>query len=338
MTRSTRHVAEGALSFGLVESMADGNTLNLSDRIALGIKDELIALPTGNRGKRTVLTVSKKEVLYAMMQSGRASVFGDHTCDLQALVDQVGIRQNTVAWAESLIWKWPNGHSARWNPKYWNRGNPVKGYPLHEAINDAFVQQERYAIGCYTATKLVVIQGVLDYYRRIKKDPETLGLVTAQLMKDNDPLTHIEPGSMWSFESDVTQADMARAGKLLVLQHGISSKNFIPGDWSYFLNTDPITYKKTGYEGSNALYLGRDRFDDYYNDHNHAYSYKEKIHEVYQWRNKVFSASRDVAKVKPLTMAEIERLSTTPERGGVQLDLRAVPLLFGYQEMPFVSP
>lgn len=109
---------------------------------------------------------------------------------------------------------------------------------------------------------------------------------------------------MWSFESDSTQEDRVRLGKLLAIQFGIPSRNFIPGDWSYFLNTDAQTHGKTGYEGSNAVYLGRGRFSDFYNDHHHYYTYKDKVHEVFQWRNRVFNARRDVAKVQPLAAPE----------------------------------
>ena len=317
--------------------MADAITLDLVDRPALHIKEALVELPAANGSMRTVITVSKTEILYAMLQAGRTTVFDGRACDVQALIDHVGIRQNTVAWAETLSWQWPEGGSAVWNKKYWRRGDPVKGFALHEAVNDAFIHQDRYAIGCYTATKLVVIQGVLDYYRRIRPNPSMLELVQAQLLQDHHPLSHIEPGIMWHFEANNDEADRARPGKLLALKNGIGPKNFIPGDWAYFLNTDPMTYEKTGYEGSNALYLGRGKFDDYYNDHHHAYTYKEKMHEVYQWRHKVFSRGRDVARVRPLSAADFEQLAGTPAQGGIQMDYRAVPLLFGFQPLPSID-
>lgn len=325
------------LQYTLAKPFADAITLDLVDRPALHIKEALVELPTADGSPRTVITVSKAEILYAMLQAGRTTVFDGKACNAQALIDQIGIRQNTVAWAESLSWRWPEGGPAAWNKKYWRDGDPVKGYPLHEAINDAFINQDLYAIGCYTATKLVVIQGVLDYYERIQPNAHMLELVQNQLLQDHDPLSHIEPGVMWHFEADHKEADRARPGKLLALKNGIAPKNFIPGDWAYFLNTDPVTYEKTGYEGSNALYLGRGKFDDYYNDHHHAYTYKEKMHEVYQWRNKVFSSRRDVAKVRPLTAADFEKLAGTPAQGGIQMDYRAVPLLFGFQPLPSIG-
>jgi hypothetical protein len=324
----------GTLFFTASEAIAAAGTLDLINHNALGITEELVKLPTARSAEKTVLTVSKKEIVLAMLQPGRTTLFSGRACDVQALKDHVAIRQNIVAWTEALEWKWPDGGPAEWNTKYWRRGTPVKGVPLHVAVNDAFINQKRYAIGCYTATKLVMIQGVLDYFKRVKKDPQTLALVEAQMRRGGEPLSFIEPGVMWQFESDITESDLTRPGKLLGISHGVPAGNFIPGDWAYFLNTDPVTYAKTGYEGSNAVYLGRGKFDDFYDDHHHYYTYKEKLHEVYQWRNKVFSASRDIALVQPLNARDFERISATPERGGIVLDLRVFPLQFGYQDLP----
>ncbi|MFZ3126549.1 MAG: hypothetical protein WA136_00910, partial [Rhodoferax sp.] len=125
-----------------------------------------------------------------------------------------------------------------------------------------------------------------------------------------------------------------RPGKLLRMVEGVASDNFVPGDWIYLLNTDAQTYQRTGYEGSNAIYLGRNRFDDYYNDNNHYYSYKEKLSEVFQWRHGVFNRRRDFAKHKPLAPQDYERLSATPDKGGMLLGYRVAPYLFGYEPLP----
>jgi hypothetical protein len=254
--------------------------------------------------------------------------FKDNACSAEALSDRVGTRQNIVAWAENLNWDWPNGGPAKWNTKYWTRGTPNPGVSLHAAVMDAFLHQNKYAIGCYTATKLVFVQGTLDYYSRIKHDPVRTRRVEDALLADGDPLVGIEPGSMWSFEKDFDADDMGHKGKLLKLNSAVAAENFIPGDWGYFVNTDAVSEQKTGYEGSNAIYLGRNRFDDYYNDNNHSYSYEQKIDEVYQWRNGVFSRQRDAKKIKPLTPAQQALLSSTPATGGLQLDIRAVPRFF----------
>jgi hypothetical protein len=314
--------------YTLAPELSDSVTLDLIDRPSLNLREEKIDLPASDGTVRTVLTVSQKEIAYALMQSGRRTVFEGDACSGAALADHIGIRQNTVAWAEQLHWEWPDGQPAAWNKKYWKRGDLRREQQLSSAVNDAFIHQDKYSIGCYTATKLVEIQGVLDYYGRIKKDPITLQRVQDILLADKSPLTGIEPGIIWSFEEHSTPTDQARPGKILQAVLNVAPKNFVPGDWSYFLNTDPASYAKTGYEGSNAIYLGRGKFDDYYNDHNHAYTYPEKLHEVYQWRHGVFSTSRDTAKVHPLSAADLEQLGRTPDHGGLELNIRLVPQSF----------
>jgi hypothetical protein len=174
----------------------------------------------------------------------------------------------------------------------------------------------------------------LDYYARIKKDPKTLAIVEKRLLLDNDPLVSVEPNHMWSFEADFDPKEGKLPGKVLKLETGIASKNIIPGDWIYFLNTDPITYQKTGYEGSNAIYLGRNLFDDYYYDEGgHNFTYKQKVQEVFNWRNRVFNRARDKDRIHHLSEEDMNKLTQSPKEGGLQLDLRVSPYFFGFEEL-----
>jgi len=322
------------LVYTLNTPAADTNTLNLKDRPALQIHDDVVTLPAKRGPGKQINTVSKKEIVLALLQHGRLTRFEGTACDIEALKDNVAIRQNTVAWAQHLTWNWPDGEYAEWNKKYWVKGTPKPGVSLHVALNDVFMNQQKYAIGCYTATKLVVVQGVLDYYRRIKKSPAQLKLIEDRLLLDKDPLVGIEPARMWDFEKDFDPQDLNQPGKLLKIKYGVMPMNFVPGDWAYFVNTDPVTYEKTGYEGSNAIYLGRNKFDDYYDDNNHSYSYFQKLDEVYQWRNGVFSRTRDFKKIQPLTQQDIARLSKRPAEGGLLKSIRVSPYLFTYEELP----
>lgn len=324
----------GVLLYTLSTPKNDTNTLDFKDRPAFHIQEDTVTLPAQGGTLNTIQTVSKKEILLALMQHGRLTRFAGSACNIDALKDHVGIRQNTVAWAEHLSWEWPDGEYAEWNQKYWNKGTPKKGVSLHEAFNDVFLNQEKYSIGCYTATKLVIVQGVLDYYNRIKKSPAQLKIIENRLLKDQDPLVGIEPGKMWDFEKDFDPQDENRPGKLLKIKHDVLPMNFVPGDWVYFLNTDPVSSGKTGYEGSNAIYMGRNKFDDYYDDNNHSYTYTQKLDEVYQWRNGVFSRSRDFAKIRPLTPQDIVRLSKKPAEGGLLKSVRVYPYFFAYEELP----
>lgn len=330
--------AHGHVTYALRLPPENTSTLYLAWNPALAIHDDDLRVPTHHGQTHRVSTVSQKEIVLALLHPGRLTEFRDRACDIEALADHVGIRQNTVMWAEVLAWVWPDGGAAHWNRRYWHDGTPRRGVALQDALNDLFFEQKKYTVGCYTATKMVFAQGVLDYYLRVKKDPQTARHVAQRLLQDGEPLVHMEPGGMWRFEADFNAADGMRPGKLLRLLEPVAAGNFVPGDWVYFLNTDARSYQKTGYEGSNAIYLGRNRFDDYYNDNLHHYSYKEKLGEVFQWRNDVFSRSRDFAKRQPLSAEDWERLGSTPAQGGLLMSYRAVPYQFGFEPLPPVTP
>ena len=324
----TERPAEGVLVYTLATPSHETSTLDFSASPLMNISTDNVTLSVGPDSTSQVQTVSQKEILLALLQHGRLTTLQGSACSMEALSDHIALRQNIVAWAENLRWGWPNGRAAEWNEKYWNHGTPKPGVPLGEAIDDAFTNQSAYAMGCYTATKLAIVKGVLDYYDRVRVSPTLAQLVRARLLSDHDPLSDVEPGSVWSFEPDFNPKDASRPGKLLTIVREVSPKNFVPGDWVYFLNTDPVSKQKSGYEGSNAIYLGRDRFDDYYGENNHAYSYAEKLDEVFQWRNDVFNRIRDALKRKQLDAQDLERLSASPKAGGLVEKWRVVPEFF----------
>lgn len=314
------------LVYTLNTSAEDTNTLDLQQRPRYGVADVVVRLPGSHGQWRRSMTVSRKEILLALAQHGRVTEFGGADCGVSALQQQVAWRQNIVAWAWNLSWGWPDGDAAEWNLRYWDRGTPRPKADLRSAVQDAFDHQGRYAIGCYTATKLTLVQAALDYFQRVHPDDAVLRRIENRLEADGEPLWGIEPGRLWDFEADFDSAEQARAGKLTAIIDGVAAKNFVPGDWVVFVNTDPKTYARTGYEGSNAIYLGGGRFDDYYNDHDHAYTHEEKLDEVYQWRNGVFNRQRDRAKHRQLTADDMARLALAPAAGGLVLDKRVVPL------------
>jgi hypothetical protein len=318
----------GNLTVALATATTDTNTLDISTRSAFALSQERVYLPSRAGGTHAVNTVSRKEILLALLQHGRTTTLSGTRCNIESLADLVGLRQNIVAWAQNLNWGWPDGGYARWNRKYWIRGTPKHGVPLRTAFLNAFLQQEKYSIGCYTAAKLLMVHSVLDYYHRIKSDPQAAQLVEATLLADGEPLIGIEPANMWKFEKDYLASSEEQPGKLMMLDADVAMDNFVPGDWIYLLNTDSKSYQRIGYEGSNAIYLGSNRFDDFYNDHRHSYSYQEKILEVYQWRHGVFNRTRDAAKVEVLTEEQIIGLSRSPNDGGIQLEIRVSPRLF----------
>ena len=294
------------------------------------ITEERISLPTA-KGLAEIETVSKKEILLALMHPGRETVFAGNACHIDALKEHVQIRQMIVAWSEHLHWSFPDGSAAQWNQQYWDQGNLKLGASLDKAMRDFFIQPDKCSIGCYTATKIVIIQGILDYFRRIKKDDVTADAIIKRLKSDDDVLVGIEPGAMWSFQKPINPEEQKRLGKLLKIQAQVAPMNFIPGDWVYFVNTDKDSSENDGYEGSNSIYMGRASFDDFYNDNEHHYLYNEKIQNIYNWRNGVFSRSRDYQRMQTLSAEQVHQFGLSPEEGGFLLKNRAIPYFFGFE-------
>jgi hypothetical protein len=219
--------AHGIAVYTLNTPGDDTDTLDLRYRPELRIQDDTVSLPAGHGKAKKVVTVSRKEILLALLQHGRLTEFRDRACDVQALKDHIGIRQNIAAWGESLNWVWPNGGPAKWNEKYWKRGTPKAGFPLHRALDDVFMNPRQYAIGCYTAGKLLMVQGTLDYFRRIKQDRAAKQL-EQRLLGDGEPLANIEPGRMWDFEQDFDPQELHRPGKLLRIAYASHRRTSFP--------------------------------------------------------------------------------------------------------------
>lgn len=64
-----------------------------------------------------------------------------------------------------------------------------------------------------------------------------------------------------------------------------------------------------------------------YNEH--FYTFEQRLDEVYQWRNHVFSRSRHFDKAQVLSKGDLVKLSGTQAQGGFVLPLRAVPMYVG---------
>lgn len=325
-----KELQKNSIRFNLKNNTPDTSTLYIRWEPKYKIEDEIVYLPTST-GQKEVITVSKKEILLALMQSGRKTIFSGQSCDFEAFEDHLQVRQMIVAWAENLHWKFPDGGGAQWNQSYWKDGTLKPNKPLLEAMTDFFINPDECSVGCYTATKIVIIQGVLDYYQRIKKDPAKANQVKKILRSDGEVLVNIEPDAMWHFLKKDQPEIKSKNGKLLSVKHNIAPLNFIPGDWVYFINTDPKSSDKPGYEGSNSIYMGRAKFDDFYNDNGHYFFYHEKLLEVYNWRHGVFSRSNDYDKLQPLSSDLLNILGLSPQKGGLVLDTRSVPKYFGFE-------
>ena len=120
----------------------------------------------------------------------------------------------------------------------------------------------------------------------------------------------------WSFEPDFDPKDASRPGKLLSIVHGVSPKNFVPGDWAYLLNTDPVSSQKLAMKAQMRSTWAAVVSMITTGENNHAFTYAEKLDEVFQWRNGVFSRRRDSARRQPLTPEDLEHLAIHRAKAG----------------------
>lgn len=302
-------------------------TLDLHHRPRLWLGHDVLDKPIPRTLETPIPTtvVSIKEIFLAFISPGRATMLCPEHAQFSTFLTHMEQRQSTALWAQRIGWDWPDGEKAGWNKKYWNRGTPWTKESTYHAYLDAHVHPEKYAIGCYTAAKLAMGMGLLDYAYRLKPDHTLQRRTLDALWLNNDPLVGVEPSDVWYFEPGYDSAALVRPGTTHTYQNATHPRHMIPGDWVYFFNTDPITYDKTGYEGSNAIYLGHGRFSDYYNDHGFSYGFEEKLDDVYQWRNGVFSRSRHFEKSQILSSYQLSQLEKTPEQGGVLLPWRVFP-------------
>lgn len=143
--RQTLDPTSASLTLALTTPPNDKRTLDLATRPEFALTPERVSLPSGDGKTREVATVSRKEIMLALLQHGRITTLTGADCHIGALMDLVGLRQNIVAWAENLNWVWPDGDYAQWNPAYWTEGTPNPGMPLRQAVMDAFLQPENTA-------------------------------------------------------------------------------------------------------------------------------------------------------------------------------------------------
>lgn len=303
--------SSGNLEYKLSKVIEDPTKIYIDFKL----KGENVRIPFEGGKNKTVNVPSISEIILAKMNPGRNFAYKGDFCSFDSFYDNIKIRQNTIAWISQIEWVWPDGDEAFLNKKYWHQDFKLKNNkPFTVALNDIFVNQKKYGFGCNFAAKMTMTQGLFDYYKRIKKDEKMVSLLEKRMARDGDYLEGIDP------EYDAKKTD--NNGKLLKVKYGIDKKNIVPGDWMYFENTDFKTKEKLGYEGSNSIYLGQNKFNDFYNDNNHSYSLEEKLDEVYQWRNEVFSRSRDAAKIQHLSHEYLMLLLKTPKDGGLLRDYR----------------
>ncbi|HQU45005.1 MAG TPA: hypothetical protein PK867_19470, partial [Pirellulales bacterium] len=95
------------IAYVLNSPPGDTNTFVLSRQPQLGIGPEMITYTSRLGQKKTLALVSQKEILATMLQAGRAFLFSGPNCLVEALKEQIALRQNVVYWGLRADWVFP---------------------------------------------------------------------------------------------------------------------------------------------------------------------------------------------------------------------------------------
>ncbi len=242
---------------------ATGNTLDLRDRFNLGAND------------------LEKEIVLGMLERGRTFEFGSFT----EFRDSIKIRMAIVENATKDVFDFGTVEDAKRNPKFWiERSNPDKpsrkffcvkdDVAPSAAIRDAFKPSDdkSYALSCRRALELLMVKGYLDVYSK-------------------------DQGAIARFDKLFGHGEPAKDfyDRFLVYEDPVAHGNIAPGDWVRFINPDfsvRANGENSGMEGSNTIYLGGDRFADYYGGQPRTFD--DNLFRVYEWNHKGANRTSDL--------------------------------------------
>jgi len=275
---------DGKLAYVLkLQGQEDGDTSILAEHPALKIESEEVTY-SDSRGKEfTRSIVSKKEILLAMLTSGRVHTFSGKNCSVDALKEHIGARQNIVLWATHKK-DWEFGSSAIHSRESFDEDwNLKSGADACEGLGNIFSVKERTRFGCTMACKMASLYGQIDFYNKVAPDEEKLRHFKALIAKDEWPVEQIQ-----EYHVEVPE------------------KHWVPGDWGWVENTK---YKSgvsgTGTQGSNVISIGGGNVAGYWISANNK-SLEQCIRGVRNWDG---GAKVDPHRAIPKTF---ESISGTP--------------------------
>ncbi len=269
--------AEGTqLRLVLNTPSTDTDTLTLNQRAELKLVDDIDKVKDKDGNLKDYKHAGEKEILAAMLQHGRLFEFDHGYCSFDKVMEQVKIRKNIIHWGIRAMWEFPDSGTSLINREKWNiDGNLQKGVSSSEAVADAFIGNFKYEIGCTRACQQIMAQGILDYFKNVKKD----SVMTAYL----DSVTHPHPYATMAMKGPSKKL-MTREGTLVDRHFDVPGNNWVPGDWGWIKNSDNDSAEENGLEGCNIVYIGSGLFVVYYGDAKDR-TLDECLVRVYQWRH-----------------------------------------------------
>ncbi len=290
---------DGKLQFRMREKSTD--TRNLKANKDLNIKDESWEYTNGFGQDKKRYFASKKEIIAALLTRGRKTEFKADECTFDHFYDNVLMRQEVAKWAVrgNLYFPYNEDSKAQLNKKYWTKDLVVKkGMSPLDAINDIFEGTYNAQLGCTTAVKTLMMQGV---FKHLSKAEDTKAQI--EKIAGNDPYVGAEP------EKD----GQGLLSKYMLRQQNIPWNNWVPGDWGYFKNRDAESAKINGNEGSNSLYIGDGLFAHYYSSYGDHQDVDGMLKYVMGWRlEPQYAEYEDGAHRAAEAWAKIVDLVVTP--------------------------
>jgi hypothetical protein len=313
------------IAYMLNGTPGDTNTFVLSQQPQLGIAPETISYINRQGHSKKLAIVSQKEILAAMLQSGRAFAFAGPLCNVGLLQEQIALRQNLVYWGMRADWVFPEDKIYRYNTAdYWQvmAGDDwtlKPGIAARTAIADAFVGKFSYQIGCTSACRFIFAHGILDFFEHVRRNPVVLERLE-QLLDARRPFVGIAP------QVDRNRV-VVKEGRLMDRHLEVPWNHWVPGDWGWIKNPDDKSSEELGSEGCNIIYAGGGFFVNYYPERPPK-TLDQALKRVYGWR---FGLEESELDLPAEVMDELRR---DPRSGGMLRDVRDFPKHFGVSAAP----
>jgi hypothetical protein len=305
------------LNLSLNTSRFDTDTLSLKDRANLKITEDIDIFIDRKGTRQEYKVASEKEIVAAMLQNGRLFEFDRSFCTFEKFIEHVKIRKNIIRWGIRAMWEFPEA-GEKYDKKFWAADFKLQpGIKSSEAIADAFTGKVDYEIGCTKACQKIMAQGILDYYKNVKKD--------AKMIEHLDGITAPTPlDTMEMIVNGESKSTMVREGTLVDRHFKVPANHWVPGDWGWIKNPDEESAEENGLEGCNIIYIGHGLFVVYYGTDPDR-TLDEALVRVYQWR-------RD-SKEEPITPDFKRQLRKDPRSGGLLRDVRDFPKNFHQEDI-----
>jgi hypothetical protein len=275
--------------------------------ISYKMNDEFLKLYSPNYdtlrlNKRLELDPEKdleKEIIYSMLLSPEPFIYPSY----EEFESAVNIRINIVKNSKNAFLKFNCTENNR-PKKYWKLNKNKewilkKDKSLIDAIRKTIIQNNSnpYSFSCYRATEYIILLSLIE-----------------ELYKINKPL--------YDKIENIFRIKTIKSGKfheIFLDDHGNDNNPlpifyFIPGDRVWFKNPDYKSSDILGYEGSWMIYLGNNKFKNFWQKEN-DFSLEDKLIEVYTYSICTYKDKNGNLQINDeMTYQKLEEIKKDKER------------------------